>query len=163
MEGSPGSYPDDRRVSTIKARKEGQYLIANYANNGPYDALIRIDPKAAELTSADVFQVPGGQAVCQFEAASHGKRVVNLTADGRLRVYDSAPEWKQVVQFDAVPAFDCASGARTPTPALTLVGESALVSDPVNKRIREYSLGSLHQGLDLPVDGLPANLASGGG
>lgn len=157
------AYPDNRRSSTIKARDGGQYFIANYGNKGPYDALIRIDPKAAGLTASDVFQVPDGQAVCQFEVGSNGKRVVNLTADGRLRVYDAAPEWKQVAQFDAVPAFDCAYGAKTPTPSLAVVGESAFVSDPVNKRIREYSLGNLQQGLDLPVDGTPANLASSGG
>lgn len=157
------AYPDNRRSSTIKARAGGQYLIANYGNKGPYDALIRIDPKAAALTAGDVFQVPDGQAVCQFEVASNGKRVANLTADGKLRVYDAAPVWKQVAQFDAVPAFDCAYGAKTPTPTLAIIGENAFVSDPVNKRIREYSLGSLQQGLDLPVDGMPANLANGGG
>jgi hypothetical protein len=155
-------YPDNRRASTIKARDGGPYLIANYGNKGPYDAFIRIDPKAAALTMADVFQVPDAQPVCQFEVASNGKRVANLTADGKLRIYDSAPEWKQVAQFDAVPAFDCAYGARTPTPSLAIVGENAFVSDPVNKRIREYGLGSLQQGLDLPIDGVPANLASGG-
>jgi hypothetical protein len=157
------AYPDNRRSSTIKAREGGQYLIGNYGNKGPYDALIRIDPKAAALKAADVFQVPDGQAVCQFEVASNGKRVANLTADGKLRIYDSAPEWKQIAQFDAVPAFDCAFGAKTPTSSLAIVGESAFVSDPVSRRIREYSLGSLQQGLDLPVDGMPANLASSGG
>ncbi|EIM29895.1 hypothetical protein [Microvirga lotononidis] len=157
------AYPDNRRMSTIKAREGGQYLIANYGNKGPYDALIRIDPKAATLKTEDIFQVPDGQAVCQFEVASNGKRVANLTADGKLRIYDSSPAWKQVAQFDAVPAFDCAYGARTPTPSLAIVGENAFVSDPVNKRIREYSLGSLQQGLDLPVEGTPANLANGGG
>jgi len=157
------AYPDNRRSSTIKAREGGQYFIANYGNKGPYDALIRIDPKAATLRAEDVFQIPDGQAVCQFEVASNGKRVANLTADGKLRVYDAAPAWKQVAQFDAVPAFDCAYGARTPTPSLAIVGENAFVSDPVNKRIREYGLSSLQQGLDLPIDGTPANLANGGG
>jgi hypothetical protein len=157
------AYPDDRRSSTIKAREGGQYLIANYGNKGPYDALIRIDPKAASMKTEDIFQVPDGQAVCQFEVASNGKRVANLTADGRLRIYDAAPAWKQIAQFDAVPAFDCAFGAKTPTPSLAIIGESAFISDPVNKRVREYGLSSLQQGLDLPVDGMPANLASGGG
>jgi hypothetical protein len=157
------TYPDDRRSSTIKARAGGQYLIANYGNKGPYDALLRIDPKAKELKAADIFQIPDGQAVCQFEVTSSGKRVANLTADGKLRIYDVAPEWKQVAQFDAVPAFDCAYGAKTPTPSLAIVGDSAFISDPVNKRIREYGLGSLQQGLDLPIEGMPANLANGGG
>lgn len=156
------AYPDNRRSSTIKAREGGQYLIANYGNKGPYDAQIRIDPKAAALKKEDIFQIPDGQAVCQFEVASNGKRVANLTADGKLRIYDSSPAWKQVAQFDAVPAFDCAYGVRTTTPSLAIVGDSAFVSDPVNKRIREYSLGSLQQGLDLPVEGTPANLANGG-
>jgi hypothetical protein len=157
------AYPDNRRSSTIKASEGGQYMIANYGNKGPYDALIRIDLKAAALTMEEIFQVPDGQAVCQFEVSSNGKRVVNLTADGKLRIYDIAPAWKQVAQFDAVPAFDCAYGAKTPTPSLAIVGDNAFVSDPVNKRIREYSLGSLQQGLDLPVDGMPANIANGGG
>lgn len=156
-------YPDSRRSSTVKAREGGQYLIANYGDKGPYDALLRIDPKAEALKTEDIFQVPDGQAVCQFEVASNGKRVANLTADGKLRIYDAAPAWKQVAQFDAVPAFDCAYGAKTPTPSLAIVGESAFVSDPVNKRIREYGLGGLQQGLDLPIDGMPANLANGGG
>lgn len=157
------AYPDNRRTSTIKARDGGQYLIANYGNTGPYDALIRVDPKTIALKAEDIFQIPDGQAVCQFEVASNGKRVANLTADGKLRIYDAAPAWKQVAHFDAVPAFDCAYGAKTPTPSLAIVGENVLVSDPVNKRIREYSLGSLQQGLDLPVEGTPANLANGGG
>lgn len=157
------AYPDNRRSSTIKAREGAQYMIANYGNKGPYDTLLRIDPKADALSVADHFQVPDGQVVCQFEVASNGKRVANLTADGKLRIYDAAPAWKQVAQFDAVPAFDCAYGAKTPMPNLAVVGESAFVSDPVNKRIREYSLGNLQQRLDLPVDGMPANLASGGG
>jgi hypothetical protein len=157
------AYPDNRRSSTIKAREGGRYVVANYGNKGPYDALIRIDPKAASMTVEDIFQVPDGQAACQFEIASNGKRVANLTADGKLRIYDVAPAWKQIAQFDAVPAFDCAFGAKTPTPSLAIVGESAFISDPTNKRIREYSLGSLQQGLDLPVDGAPANLANSGG
>jgi hypothetical protein len=157
------AYPDDRRSSTIKARVGSQYLIANYGNKGPYDALLRIDPKAKDLKSEDIFQIPDGQAVCQFEVSSNGKRVANLTADGKLRIYDASPSWKQIAQFDAVPAFDCAYGAKTPMPSLAIVGENAFISDPVNKRIREYSLGSLQQGLDLPIEGMPANLANGGG
>lgn len=157
------AYSDNRRTSTIKAREGGQYLIGNYGNKGPYDTLIRIDPKATALTNEDIFQIPDGQAVCQFEVAPNGKRVANLTADGKLRIYDTAPAWKQVAQFDAVPAFDCAYGAKTPTPSLAIVGDNAFISDPVNKRIREYGLGSLQQGLDLPIEGMPANLASGGG
>jgi hypothetical protein len=89
--------------------------------------------------------------------------VANLTADGKLRIYDASPAWKQIAQFDAVPAFDCAYGAKTPMPSLAIVGENAFISDPVNKRIREYSLGSLQQGLDLPIEGMPASLANGGG
>ena len=40
-----------------------------------------------------------------------------------------------------------------------MIGGNAFVSDPLNGRIREYSLDSLKQGLDLPVEGKPANLA----
>ncbi|MBM6593376.1 hypothetical protein [Microvirga pudoricolor] len=153
-------YPDARRSSTVKAGKAGA-LVANYGSVGPYDALLRIDPAAKTLAAADVFPVPGGQAVCHFEVSANGRRVANLTPDGRLRIYEMSPDWKQVAQFDAVPAFDCAYGAKTPTPNLALVGESIFVSDPLGKRIREYGIGTLRQGLDLPVDGVPANLAGG--
>ena len=40
-----------------------------------------------------------------------------------------------------------------------MIGGSAFVSDPTNGRIREYHLDTLMQGLDMPVGGLPANLA----
>lgn len=157
------AYPDGRRSSTIKAIPANTYMVANYGTDGqPSDALLRIDPKASSISIADVFTVPGGQPVCQFELAPDGKRVVNLTSDGTLRVYDIAPVWKQTVAFAAVPAFDCAYGAKTPTPTLAIVGDSAFVSDPTNRRIREYHLNTLRQGLDVQIDGMPANIAGGG-
>lgn len=156
------SYPDARRSSTLKATPASTYVIGNYGADGrPYDALLRIDPTAARLSDADVFPVPGTQPVCQFEPTPDGKRVVNLTADGMLRVYDVAPVWQEVARFTAVPAFDCAYGAKTPTPSLAVVGTSAFVSDPVNRQIREYHLNTLQQGLDAKIDGIPTNIAGG--
>lgn len=153
-------YPDaERRISAIRGRDAGRYMVANYGRTSPYEALIRIDPKARKLEAQDVQPVPGGQSACQFELSGNGKRLANLTPDGKLRVYEMAPAWKEVASFDAVPAFDCAYGARTPTPSLAVIGEIAFVSDPENGRIREFNLGTLKQGLDLPVEGKPANLA----
>ncbi|WP_249729434.1 MULTISPECIES: hypothetical protein [unclassified Chelatococcus] len=156
------AYPDERRSSTIKARAGGQYMVANYGLKSPYDAFLRIDPKAASLSKADVFAVPDGQPTCQYEISPDGRRVVNLTQDGKLRIYAIAPEWKEVATFEAVGNFDCAYGAKTPVPSLAIVGDSAFVSDPENGRIREYLLNTLKQGLDIPVNGKPANLAGGG-
>lgn len=157
------AYPDNRRTSTIKAEAGGRFMVGNYGADGrPFDGLLRIDPAANALTAEDVFQVPGGQATCQFELTPGGKRVANLTPDGKLRIYDVESGWKEVAAFDAVPAFDCAYGALTPTPTLAIVGDSAFVSDPVNHRIREFHLNTLQQGLDAKIDGMPANLAGGG-
>ncbi|MCG7393993.1 hypothetical protein MHY87_13865 [Microvirga sp. ACRRW] len=155
------AYADERRTSTIKGRDEGSFMVGNYGSKSPYDALVRIDPKKNALTSADVLPLPGGQAVCKFELSQSGRHVASLTADGKLRVFEIAPAWKEVASFDAVPAFDCAYGARTPTPSLAVIGDNAFVSDPVNKRIREYSFTNLKQGLDIPVDAVPANIAPG--
>ncbi len=155
------AYADERRTSTVKGRNEGAVMVGNYGSKSPYNALVRIDPKKDALSAADVLSLPDGQAVCKFELSSNGKHVASLTADGKLRLYEIAPAWKEVASFDAVPAFDCAFGARTPTPSLAVIGDNAFVSDPVNKRIREYSLTSLKQGLDLPVDAVPANIAPG--
>lgn len=152
------AYPDARRISSIKARDGARYMVANYGLKAPYDALLRVDPTARALTAADVLPVPGGQGACQFELAGSGKRVANLTADGSLRIYEMSPLWKELAVFEAVPAFDCAYGASTPTPSLAVIGGSAFVSDPVHGRIREYHLDTLKQGLDLPVGGKPANL-----
>ncbi|MEN5081244.1 hypothetical protein ABE438_02070 [Bosea sp. TWI1241] len=157
------AYPDGRRISAIKARKDARYMVANYGSSAPYDALLRVDPAARSLTAEDVQAVPGGQSACQFELSGDGKRLANLTPDGVLRVYEIAPAWKEVARFEAVPAFDCQFGARTPTPSLAVVGSSAFVSDPTNARIREYQLGTLKQGLDMPVEGMPANLAGSDG
>ncbi|PTM39653.1 hypothetical protein [Bosea sp. 124] len=154
------AYPDGRRTSTIKGGS-GRHLVGNYGLTSPYDALLRIDPAATALSEADVLAVPGEQGACQFEVSSSGRRLANLTADGKLRVYEIAPAWKEVASFDAVPAFDCAYGAKTPTPNLAVIGASAFVSDPTGGRIREYHLDSLKQGLDLPVDGKPTVIAGG--
>lgn len=155
-------YPDERRTSTLKAREGGRYMVGNYGLKAPYDALLRVDPKAKTLADKDVLAVPGGQSACQFELSSNGKRVANLTPDGKLRVYDLVPDWKEVASFDAVAAFDCAYDARTPAPSLAVIGNSAFVSDPANARIREFHLDGLKQGLDMPVGGVPANIAGGG-
>lgn len=153
------AYPDERRISAIKARAGAKFMVANYGKAAPYDALLRVDPTAEVLSTNDVLPVPGGQPACQFELSGNGKRLANLTPDGKLRIYEIAPAWKELASFEAVPAFDCQYGARTPTPSLAVIGGNAFVSDPLNGRIREYSLDSLKQGLDLPVDGKPANLA----
>lgn len=153
------AYPDERRISTIKARAGAKFMVANYGKAAPYDALLRVDPAAQSLSASDVLPVPGGQPACQFELSGNGKRLANLTPDGKLRIYEIAPAWKELASFEAVPAFDCQYGARTPTPSLAVIGGNVFVSDPLNGRIREYSLDSLKQGLDLPVEGKPANLA----
>ncbi|MDU0339922.1 hypothetical protein [Bosea rubneri] len=153
------AYPDERRISAIKARASAKFMVANYGKEAPYDALLRVDPAAQSLSTNDVLPVPGGQPACQFELSGNGKRLANLTSDGKLRIYEIAPAWKELASFEAVPAFDCQYGARTPTPSLAVIGGNAFVSDPLNGRIREYSLDSLKQGLDLPVEGKPANLA----
>lgn len=155
------AYPDERRTSAIKGGA-GRYLVGNYGLKSPYDALIRIDLSAKALTTGDVIAVPGNQGACQFEVSVTGKRVANLTADGKLRIYDVAPNWTEVASFDAVPTFDCAYGASTPTPNLAIQGALAFVSDPANGRIREYNLDTLKQGLDLPVGGKPTAIAGGG-
>lgn len=154
------AYPDGRRTSAIKGGG-GRYLVGNYGLKSPYDALLRIDPSATSLSEADVLPVPGDQGACQFEVSSNGKRLANLTADGWLRVDEIAPIWKEVASFEAVPAFDCAYGAKTPTPNLAIIGASAFVSDPTNSRIREYNLDTLKQALDLPVEGKPTIIAGG--
>lgn len=154
------AYPDARRTSTIKGGG-GRHLVGNYGLTSPYDTLLRIDPAAVTLSEADVLKVPGEQGACQFEVSSNGKRLANLTADGKLRVYEIAPVWKELASFDAVPAFDCAYGAKTPTPNLAIIGASAFISDPTGGRIREYHLDSLKQGLDLPVEGKPTIIAGG--
>lgn len=153
------AYPDERRVSALKSREGGRHLVGNYGLKAPYDALLRIASDAKALTTADVLAVPGGQAVCQFELNLNGSRLANLTPDGKLRVYEIAPAWKELAVFEAVPAFDCAYGAKTPAPSLAVIGASAFVSDPTSGRIREYHLDTLKQGLDMPVGGMPANLA----
>ncbi|MGO4404118.1 hypothetical protein AB4Z10_07605 [Bosea sp. RAF48] len=153
------AYPDERRTSALKSREGGRHLVGNYGLKAPYDALLRIDPEAKALSAEDVLPVPGEQAVCRFELSSNGSRLANLTPDGKLRIYEVGPAWKEIASFDAVPAFDCAYAAKTPTPSLAVIGGSAFVSDPTNARIREYHLHTLKQGLDMPVGGMPANLA----
>jgi hypothetical protein len=162
MQARRMAYPDDRRISSITSRDDARIMVGNYGLKSPYDALIRIDPEAVSLTKDDVLPVPNGQAACRFEISGAGSRLVNLTPDGQIRIYDTLPAWKQVAVFDAVPAFDCRFDARTPAPSLAIIGRSAFVSDPANGRIREYHLDTLKQGLDIPVGGMPTKLSGGG-
>jgi hypothetical protein len=157
--GSSRAYPDARRVSTLRTNDHARYVIGNFGNSGNYSSLIRIDPRSAgPLQHSDVFPIPGDQPVCQF--APIGERVVNLTADGTFRVYRVAPEWKEIASLEAVGAFNCAFDAKETRPSLAVLREQAFVSDPANKRIREFDLKTLKQGLDLPLDGVPGNLAT---
>lgn len=153
------AYPDARRVSTLRADRNARYAIGNYGEVGKYDALIRIDARSAgALERSDVYQIPGDQPVCQFAAS--GERAVNLTPDGRLRVYRVMPDWTEIASFDAINAFDCAFDAKEARPALGILGARAFISDPAGKRIREFDLKTLKQSLDLPLDGAPGNLAT---
>jgi hypothetical protein len=156
------AYPDGRRTSSIVSRDDARAMVGNYGLRSPYDALIRINPAAAALKPGDVFPVPEAQPACRFELAAGGARLANLTPDGKLRVHQVWPDWKEIAVFDAVAPFDCQFGARTAASYLTVIGNSAFVSDPMNGRIREYQLDSLKQGLDMPVGGKPSRLTGGG-
>jgi hypothetical protein len=156
------SYPGDGRSSALKSADSGRYMVGNYGLKAPYTALIRVAPDAKALTMGDVMTVPGAQPVCLFEVDAAGKHVANLTPDGRLRIYDIAQTFKEVANFDAVPAFDCAFDAKAPKPSLAVVGNSLFVSDPAGKRIREFYLNTLKQGLDYAIDGIPTSLATRG-
>jgi hypothetical protein len=152
-------YADERRASSIKGA--GRTMVANLGTKSPYTSLVRIDPAAKSLKPEDILAVPGDQPGCQFELSGDGKRLANLTPDGKLRIYEMQPAWKELASFDAVPAFDCAYAAPTPTPNLAVKGDLAFVSDPLGGRIREYGLKTLKQGLDLPVEGKPTAIAGG--
>jgi hypothetical protein len=153
-------YPDDRRASTIKARERASFMVANYGKGRRYDALLRIAPGATSLSAGDVFTVPDGQAVCQFDVSDDGQ-VVNLLADGTLRLYAMGPAWKEVARVDAVGAFDCGFGAASPRPALELAGGRVFVSDPVKRRIRAFDAKSLKIDRDFAVNGAAEALAAG--
>lgn len=157
-------YPDANRTSTIKAAHGARYMIANYGGQDgrPFDALLRIDPAAEKLSAADVFKLPEAKEVCQFEPTHGGKGAANLTADGKLRIYDVEPNWGEAATFDAVAAFDCAWDATTPQPTLAIIGDSAFVSDPEKGRIRAYNLNTMKHSGDFAVGGKPARIASGG-
>ena len=154
-------YPDHRRASTLKAGETGSYVVANYGSVGRYDALLRIDPGAASLSeSRDVFAIPDGQPVCQFGVSPDGRRVANLLPDGTLRIYEIAPDWKEVAKFEAVAPFDCAFEAKGAKPALAVRGGRAFISDPFGRRIREFDVTTLRQGADLTIDGQPGAIAA---
>jgi hypothetical protein len=157
--GFKRAYPDNRNTSTLRAHEGLPFAIGNYGVSGNYRALVRIALQSnAPLRKEDVFAIPGDQSVCQFAVRSEG--VVNLTSDGKLRVYRFTPEWSERASFDAVAPFDCAFDAKEPKPSLAVLGDRVFVSDPKEKRIREYDLKTLKQGLDTPIDGMPSHLAT---
>ena len=157
--GSKRLYPDNRQTSTLRSHEGAPFAIGNYGASGSYQALIRIALQSnGPLRKDDVFAIPGNQSVCQFSV--HREGVVNLTSDGKLRIYRFTPEWSERASFDAVAPFDCAYDAKEPKPTLAILGDRIFISDPKEKRIREYDLKTLKQGLDLMIDGTPGNLAA---
>ena len=57
------AYPDERRISAIKARAGAKFMVANYGKAAPYDALLRVDPAAQSLSANDVLPVPLSETV----------------------------------------------------------------------------------------------------
>ena len=154
------AYPDERVSSAIAA--SGEIMVGNYGKSGsPFSAFLRIDPSASSARPDDVFEIPDGQQVCQFALADDGRTLVHLAGDGKLRLYEVAPAWKEVARFDAVAPFDCAFGAPTPTPRLALSGTSAFVTDPTGGKIHEFYLATRQQGLSYNVGGAPSTVAGG--
>lgn len=154
------AYPDERVSSAITA--SGEIMVGNYGKSGsPFTAFLRIDPSASSAKPGDVFDIPDGQQACQFALAGDGRTLVHLAGDGKLRLYEVTPTWKEVARFDAVAPFDCAFGAPTPTPRLALSGTSAYISDPIAGTIHEFYLATRKQGLDYSVGGAPSTMAGG--
>jgi hypothetical protein len=148
-------YPDGRRVSTL-GYGGGRWFVGNYGKPGDYRAFLRVDPEAAALAAADLMPVAGGQIVCQFTVA--GDRLVDLTADGTLRLYELA-DWREVASRPVVGPFDCAWNAAM-RPELARMGERLFVSDPANGRIHELSAIDLAPLRRLEVGGRPTRMAA---
>jgi hypothetical protein len=154
-------YPDHQRVNAIKARSGGRYMVAAYGEGDRFNAFLRIDPQAKRLDLSDIWAPQDISSTCQFEISGNGRHVVNLLGDGTLRVYEISPVWKEVGRVVAVPAFDCGVGSTGPRPSLGIVADSALVTDPTNRRIRRYDIASLALLTDWLVKGMPEGLATG--
>lgn len=156
-------YPDERRVSTLRAEKNAEYLVGSYGQAGRRNALLRVKPTAARLDSLDVWTIEGVQEPCQFEFTEDGRNIVNLLADGTLRVYEIAPVWRELRHVAAVPAFDCSSLSDSPRSMLGIIGGSAIVADPTNGRIQRFAVHSFELLLDWNVKGKPEGLAVASG
>lgn len=154
-------YPDHQRVNAIKARSGGRYMVAAYGEGDRFNAFLRIDPQAKRLDLSDIWAPQDISSACQFEISGNGRHVVNLLGDGTLRVYEVSPVWKEVARVVAVPAFDCGVNSTGPRPSLGIVADSALVTDPTNRRIRRYDIASLALLSDWLVNGMPEGLATG--
>lgn len=149
-------YPDDRRASTI-ASGGGRWFVGNYGKPGEYRAFLRIDPEGPAPTPADVMPVADGRIVCQF--AVSGDRLVNLTPDGTLRLYDIA-SWKELASRPVVGAFDCAWNAAM-RPELAVSGDRIYLSDPAAGAIHEFSSNDLAALRRFAVGGRPTRMAAG--
>lgn len=148
-------YPDDRRASTL-AFGGGRWFVANYGKPGDYRAFLRVDPEGPAPGPADVMPVAGGQIVCQFALA--GDRLVNLTPDGTLRLYE-VESWREVATRPVVGAFDCAWNAAM-RPELAIAGDRIYVSDPAQGAIHEVSANDLAALRRFEVGGRPTRMAA---
>lgn len=153
------SYPDRRRVSTLKAAKSGAVIVASLALDGRADALLRIAADADTIATADILPVPDAQAVCQFEVSADGQRAANLLADGTLRILQLFPQWREVARLDLLPPFDCSFNAPAPRPMLAVQGSTAFVSDPPGGRVLRVDLAGARQLLEMKTGGVPGSIS----
>jgi len=147
-------YPDGRRVSTFRYGG-GRWFVGNYGKPGDYRAFLRVDPERPTPGLSDVLEVPGGRIVCQFALAAD--RLVNLTPDGTLRLWD-VEGWKELAARSVVADFDCAWNAAM-RPELALAGDRVYVSDPGRGAIHEFSANDLSPLRRLEVGGRPTRMA----
>jgi hypothetical protein len=129
--------------------------VGNYGKPGDYRAFLRVDPERPTPGLSDVLEVPGGRIVCQFALAAD--RLVNLTPDGTLRLWD-VEGWKELAARSVVADFDCAWNAAM-RPELALAGDRVYVSDPGRGAIHEFSANDLSPLRRLEVGGRPTRMA----
>lgn len=155
----PGYPAAVKRTSVLTAHPKSAFAVGQWGRYGAagseYTGLVRVNPQASEITSADILEL--GAVYCDFGFEQRdGKTVVALTRDGRVHSID-VPSWSGHKTSQVLVASDENCAGRL------VVGEdAAYITRAATGDILELDLQTLEITRTFHVGGKPGNATLAG-
>lgn len=148
---APADAPAEARTGTLVGGDSMPYVIGDLGR----EALVRIDLESETATT-----LPLPLPMASFAFDTEHEVILVVTGDGQVHRID--PMSGEILHsVAAVDAFELPQGhGGSPTPAITLAGDRAYLTDPAAGRVVELGIADeLRVARELAVGGTPASVA----